>query len=393
MVGRRSFFPGLVCGEPLRGKAEFQSVQALRAVGVILVVIFHSLGMWTERVIHNPAHPYWQNGSAGVDLFFVISGFVMVVATRSLTTQPDGWWIFVKRRVRRIVPLYWGLTSLKLCAMLLIPAMMLHTAPGIANIVCSYLFIPARTLGGTIHPVLPVGWTLNYEMLFYTLFALALFLQAGLLRFLVPVLVSLAIVGLIRADDWPAFTTLADEIVLEFLFGICAAFAILRGWRLTLPVALAVLALASVALLTDPLGPVIGVAHGFGRQDLRTITFGIPALAIVFASASIEGWARRILPRVVLVTGDASYSIYLAHGFALPVVGILLAHLHPPAAHTALAAVGLGMAGSLIAGFMTYRVIERPLLKLWRKESKPPRELALAPAVAGEAEDRTVQIP
>jgi exopolysaccharide production protein ExoZ len=98
--------------------ANFLTIQALRAVAALLVVLLRAFETWGERV--DPAAPgvSWDNGAAGVDIFFISSGFVMVISSRRLADRRGGWLVFLRHRVVRIVPLYWLLTTAKILAVL-----------------------------------------------------------------------------------------------------------------------------------------------------------------------------------------------------------------------------------------------------------------------------------
>src|SRR4051794_8508108 len=96
----------------------FLTVQALRAIAALMVVAYHTFDMWGQRInAHAPAVA-WSNGAAGVDIFFVVSGFVMVISSRRLADQPSAWLTFLKQRAIRIIPLYWLMTTLKLIAVI-----------------------------------------------------------------------------------------------------------------------------------------------------------------------------------------------------------------------------------------------------------------------------------
>jgi exopolysaccharide production protein ExoZ len=138
----------------------------------MLVVVMHSTRYASERLVKET--PFFNTGGAGVDIFFVISGFVMIISSQSLLTRSDGWKQFGLRRIVRIVPLYWSLLTLKLVTLLLVPSVLrvTHIAPW--AIIGSYLFVPSFNHDGDIAPILFVGWTLNFEMFFYLLLAIAL---------------------------------------------------------------------------------------------------------------------------------------------------------------------------------------------------------------------------
>jgi len=114
------------------------SLQVLRGVAAVMVVLFHVFG--------------FQIGSVGVDIFFVISGFLMFHANREVFGHARTAILFLKRRILRVVPLYWLCTAFALC-------------PGVKFkiLAASVLFIPIRSQDGGIHTVLQPGWTLDFE--------------------------------------------------------------------------------------------------------------------------------------------------------------------------------------------------------------------------------------
>jgi exopolysaccharide production protein ExoZ len=193
--------------------ANFLTVQALRAVAALLVVLLHAFETWGERV--DPAAPEvnWENGAAGVDIFFIISGFVMVISSRRLADRPDAWLIFLRHRVVRIVPLYWLLTTVKIFAVVVLGRVVLRTVLDFNFVAGSYLFLPVTDSAGHFRPVLPVGWTLTYEFLFYLLFAAALAMRVDFLRIVIPGLGLIAMAALFRTEAWSPWTILFDTIV------------------------------------------------------------------------------------------------------------------------------------------------------------------------------------
>jgi exopolysaccharide production protein ExoZ len=336
----------------------FLTIQALRAIAALLVVVYHAFDLWEVRIAPGAPDPMWTNGAAGVDIFFVISGFVMVVSSRRLLVQPRAWMIFMRHRVVRIAPLYWLLTTLKLALVLFFADLALRSNLDPDYVLRSYLFLPVVDSAGHFRPLLPVGWTLTYEFLFYLVFALALGLRVDVLRVIIPAFALIAGLALLRTEDWPPWTILFSTIVVEFLFGVALAKATLRGFSLP-PVVAAIAILAGFALiLIIPEGP----------ENLRTLVWGVPALAIVAGAISLETRIAGALPRWLLALGDASYSIYLVHGFILPAVGVGIVALHwtTPSAQVFTVAACL-VVGSL-AGWLVYVVVERPML-LWMKRT------------------------
>ena len=168
-------------------KQQFTGVQLLRFIAAMMVVTMHTTEAIGLRVPGHTLADTWGIGSAGVDIFFVISGFVMAVST----PQPDKSsrykfseaWLFMKRRFLRITPLYWFYTTLKIISVLIVPSLALRTTLHPFHIVCSYLFIPVMSPWGLVQPVLPVGWSLCFEMFFYLMFSIAIALNLSRLFF------------------------------------------------------------------------------------------------------------------------------------------------------------------------------------------------------------------
>jgi len=339
-------------------RTNFLTIQALRAVAALLVVLLHAFETWGERV--DPAAPgvNWENGAAGVDIFFIISGFVMVISSRRLVAQASGWLIFLRHRVVRIVPLYWLLTTVKILAVAVLGGVVLRTGLGFDFVARSYLFLPVTDSAGHFRPVLPVGWTLTYEFLFYLLFAAALAIRVDVLRIVIPGLGLIAIAALVRTETWPAWTILFDTIVVEFIFGVMLAKWTLRGFRLP-PGSAGALVIGGFGLILTL--PMIS-------ENARVITWGIPAFAIVAGAVSLEPLVARLLPRWLLALGDASYSLYLSHGFVLPALGILVGRVFSPGLWTEGLTIILCLIVSSIAGWVIFVLIESPMLHALRRD-------------------------
>jgi exopolysaccharide production protein ExoZ len=340
--------------------ANFLTIQALRAIAALLVVLYHAFDMWGERVDVSAPGVGWNNGAAGVDIFFVISGFVMVVSSRRLVGQPSAWLTFLRHRIVRIVPLYWLLTTAKIVAVLLLPALVVRTSLDPSFIARSYLFLPVVDSAGHFRPVIPVGWTLTYEFLFYLFFAAALAVRADVLRVVVPGLGLIAVLALARTDSWPDWTILFDTIVIEFVFGVVLGQWTLRGFRLPTAVAIALVTVGFVVILSLPPGP----------ENMRVLTWGLPAFAVVAGAVSLEHFVARALPRWLLALGDASYSIYLSHGFVLPALMLVIGKSLSPGLRAETLTILLCVLVSSIAGWILFISVESPIMRALRRGAK-----------------------
>jgi exopolysaccharide production protein ExoZ len=323
----------------------FLGIQALRILAACLVVFTHSTYYAFERL---DKHFFvWERGARGVDIFFVVSGFVMIYSSKKLFASPGGWKIFAEHRLVRIVPLYWLVTTLKVFILLLTAGFALHAKLSPATAACSYFFLPARNLDGKIEPLVGVGWTLNFEMLFYFLFTFALFLRINVFKFVGSILTLLSIGACFRHPGWPPITFYLNSIALEFFLGMLVAKACINGIYFPRKAALWLLACGFVFLLVP--------AHG---GNLPTaLTSGVPASLIVWSTASL-GKLENYIPRAVLYLGDASYSIYLIHPFVCPLPPTILSRLNidfPWLSVLLSVALGIGV------GCILHQFIELPM--------------------------------
>ena len=326
-------------------------VQALRAVAALFVVGYHATLIPDES--HAPlVGGVWSNGACGVDIFFVISGFVMAVTAPGLAGRADGGRVFLWRRLVRIVPLYWLFTTAAWAwrGFGLGPG-----AGGAWRVAASYLFIPSFDRNHQPVPLLQVGWTLHFEMMFYLLFAAALALGTPPLRFLPPILGALAVVGWREHPTWPAWTTLASPLVLEFLFGVGIAPLARRG---RLPggwVGALLLAGGFAAVCRLPM-----------VDSARVVYWGLPAAAIVAGAVGLEDAVGRRLPRWLLEAGNASYAVYLVHPPVVAALWPLLARHGGTGRRLAAEMIVLSLVLCLGAGEAVHRLIELPLMRLLR---------------------------
>ena len=361
-------------------------VQVLRGLAAMLVVLFHAAILADERFGTRGGHifgPFFRAGAGGVDIFFPISGFVMVISTVGLLGEPRAWRTFLERRLIRIVPLYWIATTLKLLIVLLVPAVVLHSAISPGYVVSSYFFIFAANPTGEVEPLVPVAWTLIFEMFFYVCFALTILFRVSQMRTLAIVMGLVAIAGFFSTPQWPAALRVIDPIVLEFVAGMLIARWTLAGRKLPPVTAGALAALALLALFATDLG------RDPGLQRIRFLLWGLPGFALLAAAVSLEPWIAARNWRLPRLIGDASYAIYISQGFTLPVVAIALGWIGLRGPLGAAVALITASAACAAVGVMIYRGIERPITRALgrfaKARAKPaPRYAGLAaPDAAG----------
>jgi len=333
-------------------------IQALRAVAALLVVLFHLRIVEARFGAGEPLLPgAMRFADAGVDIFFVISGFVMAtVAVGRYRSAPNAG-RFLARRAWRVLPPYWIYTSLVVALMLV--------APGIANssyegqsILASYLLWPQHQL-----PVLTVGWTLIHEMYFYLVMASALaFLQERhmplfLLAWAVAVLVAHAALG--PRPPWLALAS--NPMTLEFIAG---AFVGLYWRRVPERAAGACAGIGAVALVAA-MFVLDEIGAGVLPPSLRTLVFG-PAAALVVLGLVVARRRREgAMGRWLTLLGDSSYSLYLSHVFVVSAAGRLWQMSgFNQSAWQHLVFIVLTVIACAAAGLLSWRWMERPLLAL-----------------------------
>lgn len=324
------------------------SIQYLRAVAAIAVLIFHAADRMGWR---------FGVGAAGVDIFFVISGFIMwVIGSRRSPTPAT----FLLRRAERIVPLYWLVTLALAGTWLVAPRLFPHLQPTPRHVVLSLLFVPHADPSGLIAPLVEPGWTLTYEVFFYIVFAATLAAPSRWrLAVLTGALASLTALGAVIGSTNPIMQTYTHPLLLEFLAGVWIGQAWSRGvglpwWTCMLMLASGVVALgaADLALLDV--------------ERWRTVLWGGPAVLIVGGALGLERLGRWPHWRIPKLLGDASYSIYLVHGLAIAAA----LRIAPAVLGNARAPIFVALvAAGLFGGVVCYLAVERPLTRALQRRA------------------------
>lgn len=338
----------------------YYSVQMLRGFAALFVVLSHSSTIISDKIVQS----FWKFwiGSAGVDIFFAISGFVIFIASASEYGKPQKWSVFLWRRLIRIVPLYWLLTCLKLVILLYDPSIAQHSSVELRHTISSFLFIPAFNAEHKVVPLLQVGWTLSYEMFFYLLFAVTLFLRVRQIVWLTVVLLMLSLVNIWRTDEWSAVSSLFSPLLIEFIFGMWIAFVTMKGWRMPIKLAyFAVPIMIALIFLTFLTSEEIALKY-------RVILWGVPGALLLLSVIALEKRFNYLLSGFPNLLGNASYAIYLVHGFILPLIAIIFIKLNwhdSVLSHYVI--LLLCMVASTLAGIMLHYWIEKPFTGYLRR--------------------------
>lgn len=343
-------------------------------MAALLVALFHARLIVREQIPgEDDLWPGFAMGHAGVEYFFVLSGFLMVLIHGRDFGRPDRLGSFVAKRVLRIYPVFWIVLSGLVLSQLALGRLDARASEP-ALMAADILLLPTGAF-----PVLTAAWTLSHEMLFYGLFGLALFW---------------ARLGVLVMGLWMAATAIAGMVELggtrlshpwsfllspyNLLFGMgMAAAALFRraGAGLALAMVCSGLCLFAVAGLADVAGTPLPLP---GRT---VVPYGVGATLLVAGLARLDELGRLRLPRLLVFLGDASYSIYLVHAPLMTFIALLLVKAGVAASLGSAAVFALLVLGGVAVGALFHVVVERPLLRLltlrhMRPRSATPRQQA-----------------
>ena len=319
------------------------SIQYLRGIASVLVLLAHvsvkgqqyGQGVWG----------YWEVGQFGVDLFFVISGFIISLVIDRGEKAPK---VFIWKRFLRIMPLYWTLTIMALVVYWIIPERV-NVSGGFTDVLSSFLLLPSE---GRL--LIQNGWTLCYEMFFYGITAIMLYVLRG--KWMLGVVLSIVaccFAGKILFTENHYFQFYTNNIILEFLWGVCLFF-IWKKFRISSLIGSLMLLVGIAWLLADT---------GWSRA----FAWGIPAVLIVGGLLSFEEMISSRKNFLGLAIGDSSYSLYLSHPFSLGAGAIFYERFITPSPLKEHLFLGALMVGSLVVGYLCYRYVEAPLLTRCKK--------------------------
>jgi len=313
----------------------FDSIQAMRGLAALSVVFDHII--------------FIKNGAFGVDIFFCISGFIMMYVTHISTEH------FLLKRAVRIIPLYYFMTFVTFAGLLMAPGLFDKTVADAGYLVKSLLFVPP-VCGGPAQPVVKVGWTLNYEVFFYIIIWAALLISKKYRGLIASGIICVVVgIGYLSGNDC--------TIMFEFIYGILAYEVLKRidyskkasgetAIRMYKDISLVLIALCCYIFMWF-------VEYIPALNDInRIVSYGIPAF-ILFVCL-FAGLYEKKLPSAFVFVGNISYSVYLLHYFvarlfnkfgdSIPKIAIVL----------------LVMAISIGLGTISYYIFEKKVSKYLR---------------------------
>ena len=335
--------------------ARLLTLQVTRGVAANLVVLSH-LSVIEAKYTGGQILPTFSFcGIAGVDIFFVLSGFIMVV----VAGKGMGAAQFLWRRAARIYPPYWIVSLVVLATSLVQPAWVNSSIQGPISLWRSFLLVPDTTL-----PLLAVGFTLIHEVYFYLVFAIFLALRIPILFGLLGwggVLLIVTILGGDYVTSFPLGRVWTNPLTAEFMAG--AAIGVLYNRKNMRGAAWAgVIGLLMLGVSIVFLAPALPLANNTHLDAWRVVLFGMPAALIIYWLAALELKTAPVPPRLLSALGDWSYATYLTHVLVLAAIGRIIGALAPPGAMSRLELIVVGFLAANLVGAFMFRFFERPTL-------------------------------
>jgi exopolysaccharide production protein ExoZ len=334
-------------------RTQLLSIQYLRAIAALSVLVTHTL-QWPLPEMNMY---FLKTGRLGVEIFFIISGFIITTIAGDGPFHPRA---FLERRAHRIVPTYWAATLFTAALAIALPNQFRTTVPTLEGLLKSMLFIPSLEPKA---PLLLLGWTLNFEVFFYLVFASLFFLSSGLRTLVLLGLFALFVsVGQLASGLTYVEAIYTSPSLIGFCLGTILAQAYRLGWiswlghHLRWPVVAAPLCLLLAFYIVD-----WDSADSIALWKHLLMSFC--ALSIALFALHGETQSRVADLKWLRYLGDASYSIYLFHIFAVAGTWAIAKRMFD-VQHPLIYATGAttAMAAALIFGLLAHHFVERPLL-------------------------------
>lgn len=318
----------------------FDSIQVLRGVTSLFIVLEHIR--------------FLNCGAFGVDIFFCLSGFMIMFSTHKSTQY------FLRKRLIRILPLYYLMTLGTYLLLLVFPHMFAQSKANPVFLLKSLLFIPFDIGEGALQPLMRVGWTVNCEIFFYLIFLLSFRISHKYRGLVCSALLSLVVAAAqLTQTSFAPLAFYGNPVMLEFIFGILAYYAA-RGLyqchtagklpRICLPFSLAGIVVIFFTLLTTK--PHIDIL-GFRRPLL----WGLPAFLIVLCFF-VWGLYAKKMPDSLVRLGNISFSLYLIHYYPVLFLDRLVFDFSAPSPF-ALFGVAAAITVSVLLACVSYSLIEK----------------------------------
>jgi peptidoglycan/LPS O-acetylase OafA/YrhL len=348
----------LDAGQGASDQRSLPLLQILRGVAALAVVTCHLGYELSRHYAWDVVNPLFALGNAGVDVFFVISGFVIVYVSEPLFGRAYGPTYFLLRRLIRIIPLYWAATVVVLLDILLRYASLAAANLTFDSVLASFFFFPVERPTGQLTPLYSLGWTLNYEMFFYAMFSIAIWAT----RRVAIAAIAISFVALVVLGRFlqlpPAIGFWTNPLILEFVLGMMVAAALREGVRCSGALASGMIAIGLGAYAA-------AFYFDAGASLSRVLIWGLPASLIVAGLILSRPAGDQKAARAFCLLGDASYSLYLVH----PFVFVFIRRVLPDLSHVVMAPLiyaVLLLSCSVVMALLVHRFVEKPTIRILR---------------------------
>jgi peptidoglycan/LPS O-acetylase OafA/YrhL len=342
---------------------KIDGLQSLRAVAAIFVMVFHGTQMIEKQLGYSFLNNFFMAGFSGVDIFFVLSGFIILYTSYKANYSIAG---FLKKRFIRIYPIYWVVSFLLVLAFLFAPDPGQSYKTNLSFILSSFSLFPQEKY------IVGIAWTLSYEVIFYLVFAFTYLRNPKLLLYTFIVWISIILITdmLHLKTGVYAVDALLNPIIINFALGCLVAHLYIRyaqfvQWRQVLATGLFLFALSWVVyyiiVKDDPVA--------FTAPISRVYLFGLPSAFIIFGIA----YSNSFNNKVMVYLGDASYSLYLIHGTVLSMILKLVVKFRVDSLLANMGGALVIFGATILVGCLFYRFVEKPLIGIARwylEESK-----------------------
>lgn len=325
------------------------SIQILRAIAALLVLFSHVIHKIIQKNFENISS--FDIGASGVDLFFIISGFIMCFTCEGKNVTFTN---FIKNRIIRIIPLYWILTTAALFIFLIKPEL-INSSGGNTSIIDSYFLLPSGEKF-----LIQNGWTLSYEFYFYFIFALFLIFNFNYFYKKIAVIITILLfvtLGLFYENKNPYILFATNEIILEFCLGILC-YIFYKKFQINNLIAFFLITIGVTLLL---------IFHHNVQLNFRSLYYGLPMTLIFIGFINLENVLSKnksITLNFLKKIGDSSYSLYLVHPFVISLNAIIFIQAN----------IGSYMIFfittviiSIIVSYYIFKLIELPTHKILKK--------------------------
>jgi peptidoglycan/LPS O-acetylase OafA/YrhL len=334
-------------------------IQVLRGVAAILVVLAHGDLIFNQNLNQDFLFKIFTFGGSGVDFFFVLSGFIIWYVHKSDIGHTSKVKTFFIKRFTRIYPIYWVVLTLKLSASYFLSYDPDSADRNIGEVIKAFLLFPQdRTILSS--SFLGVSWTLSFEVFFYIIFGVLIGLKP---KFSFPIITTWMLVTF--AHFIGLFELPKESVLLQFIFSAyniefalgCLAAYLLSKYKIDYGMSLVCLGLFFYTLAA--------IDYYYELTNISNIiSFGIPSTLLVLGSASLEMNKHINTPNILIYIGNASYSIYLMHGFAINNITKVVYKIYPSITENIVILNIFGLIAcvlSIMFGCAVYSYIEKPL--------------------------------